>query len=283
MMNLRSASPLRYPGGKAKLYNRVEAMITANFSNMPQYVEPFAGGSALSIKLLFNSKVSHVHINDFDHAIWCVWNAILNDTENFIKLIQNTSVTIEEWHKQKDIYLHQERHTNLAIGFATFFLNRTNRSGIIFAGPIGGLKQDGNYRINSRYNKANLINLIRLIASNRNRISLYEMNAADFIAIIDQLHNDLFIYLDPPYVQKGAALYWNAFAESDHRDLAVEVAHLRNKWMMTYDPHPLVKNLYKEYNIIDFTIRYSVDKAKMGYELAIFSDNIDFNPMLVEN
>src|SRR5690554_3362722 len=234
-----SYTPLRYPGGKGKLYPFVKKIIENNYENKPAYAEPYAGGFGLGMKLLINEKVSRVYINDLDFSIYVFWKEIIENTENFIEKIINTNIDINEWKKQKEIY-HNPNVSYLEKGFATFFLNRTNRSGIMSAGPIGGYNQNGNYKIDCRFNKKNLVDLIRKISELKDKIFISNMDGKDFLKYVDKLENNVLIYLDPPYVEKGKDLYINSFTKKDHTDLSKVIKDLKNNWFLTYDDNPLI-------------------------------------------
>lgn len=272
-----SKSPLRYPGGKVKLYPFMEQLIRQNTVDPPIYVEPFAGGAGLALELLFNGNVERIMINDLDPAIYSFWYSITNEETFylFINRVNEVDININEWKIQKDIYMHQDIHNKLELGFATFFLNRCNRSGILKAGPIGGQKQNGNYRIDCRFNKDRLIPLLRKIYDNRNRIDVTNLNAEEFIEYIDMNYDNLFIYLDPPYVDKGYQLYKNSFTKEDHVLLSKKIKKLKNKWFVTYDNTDLIKELYSDCKTEIFNIQYSAGSKRVENEIAVYSDSID--------
>lgn len=272
-----SKSPLRYPGGKVKLYPFMEQLIRQNTVDPPIYVEPFAGGAGLALELLFNGNVERIMINDLDPAIYSFWYSITNEETFylFINRVNEVDININEWKIQKDIYMHQDIHNKLELGFATFFLNRCNRSGILKAGPIGGQKQNGNYRIDCRFNKDRLIPLLRKIYDNRNRINVTNLNAEEFIEYIDMNYDNLFIYLDPPYVDKGYQLYKNSFTKEDHVSLSKKIKKLKNKWFVTYDNTDLIKELYSDCKTEIFNIQYSAGSKRVENEIAVYSDSID--------
>ena len=273
-----SKSPLRYPSGKVKLYTFMSNLINENTDNPPVYVEPFAGGAGLALELLFNGVVNRVKINDFDPAIYSFWYSITTEEtfHLFVDYLDKVEVNIEEWYHQKDIYLNQSNHSQLELGFATFFLNRCNRSGILKAGPIGGKKQDGKYKIDCRFNKDKLKSLINKIYEYRNQIDVTNENAEDFIKRIDQYYDDLFIYLDPPYVEKGSSLYKNSFEMKDHISLCNAIKELDNKWFVTYDNNDLIKDLYSEYTLKLFDINYSAGSKRKENEIAVYSNNLRY-------
>ncbi|WP_300348472.1 DNA adenine methylase [Clostridium sp.] len=271
---MKSYTPLRYPGGKAKLYNFMKELINKNFEKKPIYVEPFAGGCGLALKLLHNGIVDKIIINDNDNAIYCFWYSILNSKNEFIKLIDDAIFSIEEWDYQKYIYMNQDKFSKLEIGFATFYLNRCNRSGIILAGPIGGKQQVGKYKMNCRFNKKNLIEIIESIYSYRKSIKLHHTDAINFIKYIDKRYDNLLIYLDPPYVKKGKDLYKNHFNEKDHIRLAKKVKKLNNDWFITYDNSELIEQAYSGLRQEKFFLRYTVAGEKKGQEIAIYKDEL---------
>lgn len=266
-------SPLRYPGGKAKIYNYVKKIIASNFQEKPVYVEPFAGGSSLALKLLMNGVVSEIHINDLDESIYSFWYSIKHQKDELIHRIQEVSVTIDEWYRQRSIYFCPESSL-IDKAFATFFLNRTNRSGVLIAGPIGGKSQSGAYKLDCRFNKTNLIKLIEKISSFSDKIHVYNLDGQDFVRMIDSSYEKSFIYLDPPYVRQGPSLYMNHFSREDHVSLFYTVNSLRNKWFVSYDNHELIRSLYSNFKTNLHDISYTLNNKRIEKELFIYSDNL---------
>jgi len=268
-------SPLRYPGGKAKFYNYVKDILNCNELIGKTYIEPFAGGAGLALKLLFNNDVRHIVINDFDPSIYSFWYSILYHTDVFCELIFQTEISIAEWENQRKKYFRQDMCNMLELGFATFFLNRTNVSGVIKGGLIGGRGQTGSYAMDARFNKEKLVHKIRKIASKREQITVLNFDVQELL----QPHHlrrfyKAFINFDPPYVKKGAKLYKNSFVESDHRALAKKVSQCGRKWIVTYDVCPLVAELYSGYRHSYLDLTYSINKSKKAQEYIFFSNNL---------
>lgn len=265
-------SPLRYPGGKGKLYKQVKQIIFDNNLKERAYTEPFAGGFGIGIKLLLNNDVERVIINDFDYHIYAIWHCIFNETEAFINLINATPIDLESWKRQKSIYNDYHNHTLLEVGFSAFFLNRTNYSGVLTGGPIGGMKQTGKYKIDCRFNKQKLTDLIMRIGQYRNQVEIYNFEINQFIDnVILHRQDELFINFDPPYVTKGEVLYKNYFTDNDHKNLANKIINnLQNaQWIMTYDDCDLIKELYKSFNPQNFNLQYYAGTKRIGNELLI--------------
>ena len=266
-------SPLRYPGGKTKFYDYVRELLRCNNMLGETYMEPFAGGAGLALKLLLNNDVKRIIINDYDTAIYSFWHSILYETDAFCELINTTPVTTEEWKKQREIYMNHNGDISLDVGFSTFFLNRTNVSGVIKGGIIGGQEQQGVYKIDARYNGQNLI---RNIAEKRDQIVLLNQDAKELLQP-QQLRRyyKTFINLDPPYVKKGAQLYKNAFTEADHRELSELISNCNRKWIVTYDICPFVADLYRDFRSSYLDVTYSVRMSKKAQEYIFFSDNLE--------
>lgn len=273
----RTLSPLRYPGGKTKLYKYTKNLIKKNNLVGCTYVEPFAGGCGLAIQLLHTDIVDSIILNDIDRSIYAFWKTALDDNENLIEKINNTSITIDEWHKQKRIQDDKINANLFDLGFSTLFLNRTNFSGIIKAGPIGGYKQNGNYKVDCRFNKKTTIKKLKLIYKYRDKIQFFNEDAIDFFNTLNELNQDnVFIFLDPPYFEKGPGLYTNFYTEEDHIELANHVTDLNHNWIVTYDNVDRIKEIYDEYdlNYNEYDLRYSAQKKYKGSEIMFYSNNL---------
>lgn len=264
-------SPLRYPGGKGQIYATLLNILEKNDLLGCTYIEPFAGGAGLAIRLLFENKVNKVIINDFDKSIYSVWYSILNYTEEFISLIENTPITINEWEKQKQIQRNKDNVNVLQLGFSTLFLNRTNHSGIIKAGVIGGKNQSGKYKIDCRFNKKTVIELIKKIANYKDKIELYNLEAMDFINIVKSQRNQ-FYFIDPPYYNNGKQLYTNFFNDEHHAELKKYVTKnmKTKKFIISYDDCLEIRSLYKNYPKKNISLKYSLEKKKDAIELFMF-------------
>jgi DNA adenine methylase len=267
-------TPLRYPGGKTKNYEYVKSILDMNHLH-GTYIEPFAGGAGLAIKLLLNNDVERIVINDSDLAIYSFWKCVLDYTDELCDFIDQVPLTIEQWSIERDIYLHPEQHSVLELGKATFFLNRTNVSGVIKGGIIGGLDQSGKYKMDARFNRENLIKKIRRIADQKDRIEVLCYDVFEFMKS-KELHHyyKAFINFDPPYVKKGGQLYMNFFKEEDHIRLRDAIRRSTRKWMVTYDVCDLIEDLYSDYRKGYMDLTYSANKTRKAQELVFFSNNL---------
>ncbi|WP_434526401.1 DNA adenine methylase [Photorhabdus asymbiotica] len=269
-------SPLRYPGGKAAIQRMISAIICSNNLNGGHYAEPYSGGGGLALSLLFNQYIHEIHLNDLDRSIWSFWYSILNDTEKFIDKIMTTDITIDEWHKQREIQNNKDDFNNFDLGFSSFFLNRTNRSGIILkAGVMGGLKQNSKYSLDCRFNKKGLIDRIRRINKYKHRIHLYNMDAINFIKEIDLTMPEKSMFcIDPPYFDKGSSLYTNFYNTEDHEIVSKTILGIKHPWVLTYDNVSEINELYKDCKRFTYSLNYSAAKRRVSTELLITKNNI---------
>lgn len=276
---MRTFSPLRYPGGKTQLAKFVNNLLEINDLKNIIYIEPFAGGFGAGLELLFNSQVSQAVINDYDIAIYSIWYAILNESERFADDVQNINITIAEWERQKEVYneLIEKDVYSYELAFATYFLNRTNISGIITGGPIGGRDQMGKYELDCRFNQKNLPKKIMEISKNRNKIKLFNLEANDFIekVILNYSPEEIFVFFDPPYYEQGKNLYTDFFEPENHVALKQTIDFLKDYyWILTYDNQVEISQIYEDYNQCLYEINYSANKVRKASELLIHSNRI---------
>jgi len=280
-------SPLSYPGGKNKLSAFIAKICLDNNIN-GHYVEPYSGGASVALFLLIEGFVQKITINDRDRSIYAFWHSVLNKTNQLCELIENAELSIEEWKKQKAVQSNKKMADLLELGFSTFYLNRTNRSGIINAGVMGGIEQNGNYLMDCRFNKAELIQRIKNIASHKKNIRLYKKDAVKLIDKIEQedQNDNIVFYFDPPYYLKASTLYMNHYEDKNHKKVSDKIKSIQNiKWIVSYDNVPEIQKLYAECPKKEFSFKHTAYEIREGKEIIFFSENIeqpeieDWNPL----
>lgn len=279
---LNHFTPLRYPGGKGKLAAYIKRIISTNRIYDGEYVEPFAGGAAIALELLFHEYVGRIHINDLSRPVYAFWHSVLHSPDDLCRLIRDTPCTVEAWDAQKRILGAEEQHDLLEVGFATFFLNRTNRSGILNGGIIGGRDQTGPWKIDARYNAEELIFRIESISRLSSRINLTRMDALEFLAAGGQTWPaNALIYCDPPYYVKGRDLYYHFYQHEDHELIATCIMDklTKQRWIVSYDNVPQIRDLYDGCQRVIYGIGYSARSTRQGSEVMFFSDNLSIPPL----
>jgi DNA adenine methylase len=264
-------SPLRYPGGKAALAGLFGDLVARLGIRSATYVEPYAGGAGAGVALLRQDVVEHLVINDVDPAVYCFWLSVTGHSEEFAARIVDTPLDVDEWRRQKQIYRSADESDPLALGFAFFYLNRTNRSGILNAGPIGGVRQNGNYKIDARFNRDQLAQRVAAIGALASRITVLGL---DGMSVVQRYIADptAFTYIDPPYVEMGGSLYLNAFTHRDHADLAKKLDQQPDgNWVVTYDPSDFIRDLYQHHDMREYQLSYSAHRTGKTHELFIAS------------
>ena len=266
-------TPLRYPGGKTKYTDLFVDIISKNALAKSTFVEVFAGGAGAAISLLLKGQVKALILNDMDIAIYSFWKSIKDCPTEFIELIKSTDISMAEWKRQKAVYDIKDPSDTLGLGFATFYLNRCNHSGILEARPIGGMKQDSVYKIDSRFNKATSIAKIENVAAHADSIEIYNLDGISFLKLIKRKHRNrkCFVYLDPPYYQKGPALYLNHFSHDDHKLLRDEILKCSFPWVLSYDNHEEIVDLYNTQNCTLYLnqLRHTITGNSKATELIV--------------
>ncbi len=278
-------SPLRYPGGKGKLAPYVETILQMNGLEGAHYAEPFAGGSAVALNLLFFERVKQIHINDLDWSVYAFWKAATDHTEELVEKILETEITVDNWRVQREIKKDISNKNIVEAAFSTFFLNRTNRSGILNGGMIGGVSQQGEWKIDCRFNKVDLVDRIRRIGLYRSRINVTNLDASVFLTdYLSEVSQKCLIYIDPPYYVKGAYLYQNHFSHQDHVSLAQKVKSIRrHKWFVSYDNVEQIRRIYSDHEQQQFNIGYSARNYEKGSEVMIFGPKLKYPEYVFTN
>jgi len=232
--------------------------------------EPFAGGAGASLTLLYLEEAQRIHINDADQAIYEFWWTLVNRPQPFLDMLSKTRVSMAEWRRQRDVYRDSGRVSRLRRGFSAFYLNRCNRSGIIMnGGPIGGVTQAGKWKLDARFNKPELRRRCEKVAEYRERVHVSSDDGIHFIENLDP--ESTFIFIDPPYFEKGPTLYLDKLEEDYHAALAARLkVMLDAAWVLTYDDCSEVRRMYRGWAAIrPFSLRYAAAQRRTGKELLI--------------
>lgn len=285
---MRLDSPLRYPGGKASLSDFLARTIASNDLIGCSYFEPFAGGAGAALRLLRDNVVSELYLNDVDPCIAAFWEAVLHEPERFAEAILSVPLDIPEWKKQKRIYERADRSDLFALGFSTFYLNRCNRSGVLFgAAPIGGYTQTGNWRMDVRFNRERLAARVRALGQKRKQIHVMNMDACAFlIKYVPQgrKRTRVFVYLDPPYYSNGNRLYLNFYKDQDHRNLSRYIQRQTVlRWVMSYDDEKFIRDLYETSTVLRLPLQYSLQRKERAQELLIAPAHVQLPASFSDN
>jgi DNA adenine methylase len=269
-------TPLRYPGGKQRLAPFIRELLIENELLGGDYVEPYAGGAGIAIDLLVNGNVSHVHLNDSSVPIYAFWHSVIFHAEELCKYIADAELSVEEWKRRREVVRAPEKYDLIELGYSTFYLNRCNRSGVLSGGIIGGLAQEGRWKMDARFSKGKLIRRIETIASRSGAITIHNWDAERFmLEYIPTLPLNTFVYCDPPYFAQSSQLYLNDYEEEDHKRIAKVIQEqLQRKWVVSYDGVKEIQELYFLREKFLYRLQYNASKVYKGQEIFIFSDNL---------
>lgn len=269
-------TPLRYPGGKQRLAPFVKELLAANDLVGGHYVEPYAGGAGVAMELLCEDFVSRIHLNDSSFPIYAFWKAVVCYPDELCGMISSAPLTVAYWRACREIVRDPSGHDELDVGFATFYLNRCNRSGVLNGGVIGGLLQEGRWKLDARFPRPALIQRVQAIARRADRIVLRNWDAEYFMRHhLPGVPTDALVYCDPPYYDRNSRLYLDSYSAEDHARLAryirSEVAH---RWIVSYDAHPNVLSLYRGCRAFVYDLQYNASRVYVGREVFVFSDRV---------
>jgi DNA adenine methylase len=278
MFSNKLYSPLRYPGGKARFAPYISHLMCSNGLEAGHYLEPYAGGAGVALELLFHGVASHAHINDLDPAVHAFWVAVTQHSKGLLRLLDETPINMEQWFHWRSV-LREELEVGAAErGFATLFMNRTNRSGILKGGVIGGKAQSGDYKLDARLNKDVLAARIENIAKHSANITVY---CEDAKSLLKRCHRFLplksLVYLDPPYFVKGQGLYRNFYCAADHVAIAklLQSTTFRRPWVVSYDNAPEIREMYRASPGFSYDLNYTAQAKYQGEELMRFKSGME--------
>ncbi|WP_081316541.1 DNA adenine methylase, partial [Xanthomonas vesicatoria] len=238
------------------------------------YAEPFAGGAGIAWRLLLNGDMTEVWLNDIDPALYAFWNTVVHAPDPLCERILRTNVTMEQWRREKAA-LQDPNASQLDLAFATLFLNRTNRSGILKGGVIGGKNQQGSYKLDCRFNKDDLIHKIQRIHIYREVIKVTRLDAEVCLRKwVKELPKRGLINIDPPYYAQGRDLYLSFYNPEDHSRLAKLVRSIKRPWMLTYDDVPQIENLYSGLPTYRKGLTYYAQVKRRASELLVLAPQL---------
>lgn len=252
---VRLKTPYRYPGAKTRLVCKIYPFIKDRLRGCTSYAEPFVGGGSVLLKVAEESKL-RLLVNDADNAISSFWLSLCSkrSVANLKSLIRDITPTVE-FHAECRTFLDSAITSEAA--FAGLYLNRTSFSGILTSGPIGGRGQRSRWGVGCRYNKTELLKRVdSLHDALSSRMLVYSADFESFISKCDS--EETFIYLDPPYYEKGDSLYRHKMTVNDHARLSSILRSLVSPWVLSYDDCDEVRSLYSWANLCEVPVRYSI-------------------------
>jgi DNA adenine methylase len=269
-------SIFRYPGGKTALVKKFLPCIPENIET---YVEPFVGGGSVLLKVAKRYAQNQLYpsrfdlrflINDSNPDVAAFWSVLVG--EEFHELCSRTatiSPSVEIFHVIQDA----KYRSAIDRAFRCLFVNRTSFSGIMDSGPIGG-KGQKDRSLNVRWKPPVLIKEMK--AARTLLLGRTTVTCLDFSKVLEGLNKNAFVYLDPPYYEKGGQLYgeYGKWTEDDHARLR-SVLGDRSGWLLSYDNNTEVKKLYGGFKMKELQHYRSISSQKTRprdkSELLIFS------------
>ncbi|MEI7867358.1 MAG: DNA adenine methylase [Candidatus Methylumidiphilus sp.] len=265
-------SPLRYPGSKATFLKVVLEFIEVHGLKGREIVEPYAGSGIVSLSLVANNLVSHATLVERDPLLYSFWKAVFEHTDILLSSIEDININMDTWYELRVLLKHKIPENELIpdLALACLFFNRTNFSGVLHSGPIGGKDQSSDYKLDCRFNKKDIISRIRQISSLRDGVSVKFGDALEFLQKANiQNHEKRFFYVDPPYFKQGRKLYRYYYKVIDHKRLYDILSVATFPWLLSYDKHEFIELLYDGFPQVHQSFRYMSRTPKNENELVV--------------
>lgn len=269
-MTLEYKSPLRYPGGKASLSGVIARIVKDQKLEGCRVFEPYAGSAAVSIALVGAGVCTSGSISERDPLLYSFWKCVFTNPAKLLRRINKTEISLQTWHELRPLLDLDEPDESQAdlLAFAALFFNRTNFSGVIHSGPIGGQTQSSDYAIDCRFNREELADRVDRLATLGEKIDVQFADALDVIKA-QRNKRGAFFYIDPPYFLQGKKLYRYNYRLSGHIALADALRKAKFSWLLSYDNHDVIENLYEDFHNVYQEFRYSSRMPKKENELLI--------------
>ncbi len=245
-------SPLRYPGSKKRLAPLIVDIVRRHDFDL--FVEPFAGGAYIGLFMAKNNLAKKVVLGESDPLVASFWKALFGQNRQLAQRVRELEISIGEWRRIRE----WRPETTLDKAIKCLYLNRTNYSGILKAGPLGGKGQSGPYDIGCRFDKEKIARRIEALGSLGERVEVIRADYRETLAKTEGQKR--FIYLDPPYYEKGHLLYNDYFGQNDHIELRDVLARIEDAWLLSYDEAPDIKRFYEGFPMESFALYHSATK-----------------------
>lgn len=259
---LKNVSPLRYPGGKTRACKILDQVVNDHFDidNIDTIISPFFGGGSFEFHMQ-NKYDMDIIANDKFNPLYTFWNQCkINKNELCNKLYNEPKITKDKFTDYRTSIMNTTNDLDKAIKY--FVINRCSFSGATLS---GGFSEEASVK---RFTKSSIdrINKLKL-----DRFNIYNMDFSDFI----EDNNDGLIFLDPPYyLEKQSKLYGNNgdMHESFNHNQLYDTIKEYDQWIMTYNNCDYIRELYKDYTIIDAEWSYGMNKSKKSSEIIILNN-----------
>lgn len=156
--------------------------------------------------------------------------------------------------------------------------------GTVAGGPMGGLSQNSDYKVDCRwspnYIKSKIKKYHKLLS--QKNIRYQTCSDYDWTSILADCNRfseenkdyKCFIYLDPPYYEKGPEPYQFYFTEQEHEVLSKCLKEVKHPWLLSYDNVKEIRDFYSWANIKEVKINYTINKSRNNTELLISNTDL---------
>lgn len=244
-----------YIGGKFYLLKKLVQLIPEHET----YVEVFGGAGTL----LLNKPPNRVEVfNDIDGDLIDLFIVVRDKPEEFVRKFRWLLYSRELnrlWSRDIETNDPVERAARF------YYVIRSSFSGSWGAG--------WSFTRNKPQSFFNSLETIDLIAKRLKRVHIENLDFRKCIKIWDS--PSTFFFLDPPYFDKHQ--YRKNLTTQDHLDLRDILGKVNGKWLLTYNDHPKIRELYKSFKIQKAMMIKTASLAESGSQRKRFANLIITN------
>ena len=258
---------LRYPGGKSKATQTLAPWYPENFK---EYREPFIGGGSVAFYTTQAYPDVPIWINDKYVTLYNFWIQLRDCGEELSNRLSDIKSKVSNYLSPVDKELaHEElfnktldninNHDGLDRAVSFFILNKCSFSGLTENSTFSKTAAKSNF---SSVGINKLKQYSRLIQN-------WKITNIDYSEVMNAPGEDVFVFLDPPYDIKDFLYGKNREMHKffDHNKFAEDVYKCPHQFMITYNTHPNFYNLYKDYYLREWILRYSMaHRGEKGYK-----------------
>ena len=252
-------TPLRYPGGKSKAIKTLTPWFPQIIS---EYREPFIGGGSIAIQITKLYPDIPVWINDLYVPLYNFWTQLRDRGEELSERVREEKQrTLDAGDKDKVTEKAKElfnkykeeidTYDDFEKAVAFFIMNKCSFSGLTENSTFSQSASNSNFSLVGADKLAQFSKLIKD----------WKITNIDYSEVMKEHgSSDTFIFLDPPYDIKDFLYGKNREMHKsfDHNRFADDVYNCVHKFMITYNVNDRLKELYKNYNLKEWKLRYSM-------------------------
>lgn len=249
---------LRYPGGKSKATKTLAPWYPETFK---EYREPFIGGGSVAFYTTQAYPDIPIWINDLYVPLYNFWVQLRDNGEELSDRLREIKDKVSDFGTQdekdkahRELFNQTKGDINTQDGVeravSFFILNKCSFS---------GLTENSTFSVTASRSNFSFIGIEKLKSYSK-LMKNWKITNIDYSEVMNAPGEDVFVFLDPPYDIKDFLYGKNREMHKsfDHDIFAENVYKCPHKFMITYNVNDRLLELYKDYHLREWKLRYSM-------------------------